>query len=525
MKTMKTMKQLTAALLWIGVAIAHYSCTSAFDELNTNPDAPARVTPAMLATNVILGHVKSAYDGSSDFLAKRMFWGEQIDGYQYNRFGKGSFGLIQGLTDAMKMVELSTSADKEAYTGLFYYLKGWAFFRTSMNMGDIPYSQALQIETYRYPAYDEQKEVFKGVLNDLALAEEHFANAGQPFAGDPFYQGDPALWRKATNVLRLKVLMSLQKRAEDTPELQVKETFRKIVNEGNLFQGNEENLQVTYSDKDGQKNPLHQTSTKSVDVYAGTSHFIDVLKAYKDYRLFYYFAPMQALTEALYLPAGETLLQRNDWNAYRGMEVAGAFGPEKEKISKKMHCRPNAVYWTSYVGVPSIRLGYADMNFIIAEAAERGWIEASAREHYEKGVKASFHFVRATVPDKNEYTQGMPITDAYIDTYLQGEGVAFAANGSSTDRLKQIWMQSYLASYFHCSWDSYYEYRRTGYPEWPINPETNLNDDKTKIPVRWLYPESESNYNKEQLEKALQRQWGGVENVNKIMWVINEPNT
>ncbi|MEG0647259.1 MAG: SusD/RagB family nutrient-binding outer membrane lipoprotein, partial [Bacteroides sp.] len=245
-----------------------------------------------------------------------------------------------------------------------------------------------------------------------------------------------------------------------------------------------------------------------------------VLKAYKDYRLFYYFSPMQGMTDPLYLPKGETLLKKNDWNAYKGLEAAGAFGGEKDKISIKMHCRPNEVYRLTYVGVPAIRLGYADMNFILAEAAERGWISGAAKDYYEEGIKASFDFVRATVPDNPEYTHDMPITDEYIAAYLQGKGVAYAIGGSSADRLKQIWMQSYLASYFHTSWDSYYEYRRTGYPVLPINPETNLNDDKTKIPVRWLYPESESNYNKEQLEKALKRQWGGVENVNKVMWLI-----
>lgn len=519
MKTIKTIQRILTAVLMAGTAIMHHSCTSSFDELNTNPDGSTQVTSAMLATTMILSHVKSGYSGSVEFAVKRMFWGEQMDAYQYNNFGKGSFGAIQGLTNGVKMVELASEADKDAYAGLFYYMKAWAFYRTSLDMGDIPYSQALQVEDYRYPVYDEQKDVFKGILNDLTLADESFAKA-RKFAGDPFYKGNPVLWRKATNVLRLKVLMSLQKRAEDTPELKVKETFAKIVREGNLLQGNEENLQVVYSDKDGQKNPLHETNTKSINVYAGTSNFIDVLKAYKDYRLFYYFSPMQGMTDPLYLPKDETLLQKNDWNAYQGLEAAGVFDTEKNKTARKMHCRPNAIYRLSYVGVPAIRLGYADMNFILAEAAERGWITGSAKEYYEKGIKASFDFVRSTVPNEPEYTQDMPITDPYIDSYLQGEGVAYATGGSSEERLKQIWMQCYLASYFHTSWDSYYEYRRTGYPVLPINPETNLNDDKTKIPVRWMYPEAEANYNKEQLEKALQRQWGGVENVNKVMWLL-----
>ncbi len=78
--------------------------------------------------------------------------------------------------------------------------------------GRYPYSEALNIEEHRYPQYDEQKDVFKGILEDLALADEYFAKSKQAFSGDPFYQGDPKKWRKATNVLRLKVLMSLSKR-------------------------------------------------------------------------------------------------------------------------------------------------------------------------------------------------------------------------------------------------------------------------------------------------------------------------
>lgn len=72
-----------------------------------------------------------------------------------------------------------------------------------------------------------------------------------------------------------------------------------------IFKSNEDNLQVIYSDKDGQKNPYHVTETRSIDYYAGTHTLIDPLKRFKDYRLFYYLAPAEGLTNELYLPAGE----------------------------------------------------------------------------------------------------------------------------------------------------------------------------------------------------------------------------
>lgn len=200
------------------------------------------------------------------------------------------------------------------------------------------------------------------------------------------------------------------------------------------------------------------------------------------------------------------------------MDVAAVFGEESKKIANKMHSRPNGVYRLSYAGVPYIRLGYADMNFTIAEAIERGWIKGDARAYYEEGIRASFHFVRSTVPA--EYLNGREITDEYIDNYLKGSDVAYNTKGTQTDRLKQIWIQVYIARYYHMQYDDYYDYRRNMYPEFPINPNTNLNDDKTKIPMRWQYPENELLYNKEQYLEALDRQWGGTDNVNNVMWLL-----
>lgn len=512
---MKKMKyNRIAGYLAIGILLLS-SCTSTFDDLNTNPDATTQVKSSMLATKLIKEMVTDIWE-YNEFLSRRMFWGEQINNAQYNRFGSDSFSYIQKIKNGQEMMERSSQENLNAYSGLFYFMKGWNFWRCTMSMGDIPYSQALDIEEFRYPAYDEQKDVFIGILADLEKADEFFAKANT-FEGDPFYNGDPVKWRKATNVLRLKVLISLSKRADDTPELKVKETFARIVSEGNLFESNADNLQAVYSDAQGQQNPFHNSFVKSINEYAGSALLIDPLKELEDYRLFHYFSPAQALTDELYLPEGQTLLAPDDWNAYNGLDVAAQFGEESKKVANKMHCRPNAIYRLSYTGVPYIRLGYADMNFVIAEAKERGWISDN-KAYYEEGIKASFEFVHTYV--SNEYNNGREITNEYIRNYLASPKVAYNTNGSQSDRLKQIWIQNYISRYFHMQYDDYYDYRRNGYPEFPINPDTNLNDDKTKIPVRWMYPENELLYNKEQYLAALQRQWGGTDNVNNVMWLL-----
>lgn len=513
MRNMKNIKIVSCLLAYV---LSFSACTSTFDEMNTNPDATTQVKSSMLATTVIKDMVTKIWE-YNEFLSRRMFWGEQINNAQYNRFGTDSFSYIRMLTNAKQMMELAAEEDKDAYSGLFYFMKGWNFWRCTMSMGDIPYLQALDIEEYRYPVYDSQKDVFIGVLSDLEKADEFFATANT-FEGDPFYKGDPVKWRKATNVLRLKVLISLSKRVDDTPELNIKETFARIVAEGNLFQSNDDNLQVVYSDKQGQQNPFHNSFVKSINEYAGSALLIDPLKKFEDYRLFYYFSPAQAMTDELYLAPGQELLEPSDWNAYQGLDVAAVFGEESKKIANKMHSRPNGVYRLSYAGVPYIRLGYADMNFTIAEAIERGWLKGDAQKYYEDGIRASFRFVASTVPA--EYRNGREITDEYIENYLKGPYVAYNTKGTQTERLKQIWIQVYIARYYHMQYDDYYDYRRNTYPEFPINPNTNLNDDKTKIPMRWQYPENELLYNKEQYLAALDRQWGGTDNVNNVMWLL-----
>ena len=88
--------------------------------------------------------------------------------------------------------------------------------------------------------------------------------------------------------------------------------------------------------------------------------------------------------------------------------------------------------------------------------------------------------------------------------------------------LQQNHFQIFLlvASFLQHPYDAYYDYRRTGYPVLPINPNTNLNTEKNKIPTRWMYPEAEFSYNPDNANEAVQRQYNGSDDVNKLMWIL-----
>ena len=146
-------------------------------------------------------------------------------------------------------------------------------------------------------------------------------------------------------------------------------------------------------------------------------------------------------------------------------------------------------------------MGYAEQEFLIAEAISRSWITGvgTAEEHYNNGINASMEFYGISSSD--------------ITTYLAGPTVAFdPANG-----IAMIAMQKYIALFMQSGWEAFYEQRRTGIPTLSVGPGTYNNG---MVPKRWLYPQSEYDYNKANLDAALQSQFNGNDNVNQVMWLL-----
>ena len=176
----------------------------------------------------------------------------------------------------------------------------------------------------------------------------------------------------------------------------------------------------------------------------------------------------------------------------------------------------NYRYLVEEASEPRRLLTYAEQQLILAEAAILGWISSGdAKGYYESGVKSALNNMMDAVPG---YENGMPVNEAYIDSYVTGNA-AFAE--SAEEQLEQIWMQRYILNFMQDPKSSYFEYRRTRFPEFPINSATSMNENnKEAIPLRWLYPSSEANYNHENLIEALERQYDGYDEINKLMWLL-----
>ncbi|MNH41012.1 Starch-binding associating with outer membrane [compost metagenome] len=90
-------------------------------------------------------------------------------------------------------------------------------------------------------------------------------------------------------------------------------------------------------------------------------------------------------------------------------------------------------------------------------------------------------------------------------------------SGNADEALKQILLQKYLGFFQNSGWEAYYNQRRTGVPTFLVGPGTA---NSQRIPKRFLYPSSEHTNNKENLEKALDSQFSGKDDINDAMWIL-----
>lgn len=487
-----------------------------FESVNTNPDSTTKVTSAMLATN-LLREITTNYNGNGkdfireELLAKYLSWTESQDiDIAFNLLGRTDYGSLRNLRNTSKMIEFATTDElKNSYTAFAHFIRVFVFFDQTMRVGDLPYTEAMKGEEDVYfPRYDSQKEIFLGLLNELDEADRLFS-VGSDFEGDYIYGGDVSKWRKAVNVMQLKLLLNLYKKVDD-PDLKIKERIKDIVSNRPLFSSIADNFQVVYSNKAGQKYPYFKEINSFTNNDRLTSIFIDKLKALKDYRLFYYGKPTPNAESAK--------LDPSLWEAYGGVDPTL---PESEivvYVNLGNVSQINDRYEELPEGEPVFFLSYQEQNFILAEMALRGFIAGNPKDYYDEGIRSSMRFVADNTPDNVLYHHNRKITDDYISEYIGSPEVAFA-NGFE-DRMNQIIWQKYILTFLQTPYNAFFEYRRTGIPSLPINPKSNRNIPSDKMPLRWMYPSEELDYNMDNVSKAITDQYGGSDDYMGVMWIL-----
>ncbi|MEO6963357.1 MAG: SusD/RagB family nutrient-binding outer membrane lipoprotein [Puia sp.] len=340
--------------------------------------------------------------------------------------------------------------------------------------GDIPYFQAGlgYLSAVYSPAYDKQQDIYMDMLNELDQAGSALsASAYIPSAADFAYQGDIAKWKHFANSLMLRLAMRLQKVDPATAQAWASKALT-----AGVMTSNDESYIIIYpGGASATTNPNSYNLGPSNKLTRGevlhgniqwSKTLIDAMKARQDPRL----SQIAAVGET---SAGTgTTPGDNSPGVQKGLPNGLDASPD-----------PIATYSVMNINIytdnaPDIILSYAEVEFLKAEAIERGWFAGSAATEYQNGQAAALQQMASFLP-------------AYAPT--PGAITAYqAANpypaGTLDNKVEAI--QTELWVLFACTFNGYEawaDWRRTGFPVLtPVNYVGNASGGQ--IPRRLIYP-------------------------------------
>ncbi|HRP57898.1 SusD/RagB family nutrient-binding outer membrane lipoprotein [Agriterribacter sp.] len=456
------------------------SCKKDLEKINKNPNATEHAQPDYLLTAAIK-NTADTYWGTTNTMNSSLLFVQYWAKIQYTEqdryiFSNSSFqelwstGYSTSITSLNTIIEQADKAGNPNYKGVALVLRSWVFLLLTDAYGDIPYTQAGNIEQYITPEYDSQKDVYLGLLDELKNAAALLDPAANAIAGDILYKGDIALWKKFTNSLRLRIAL----RIADREPQQAGAVITELLGQTDPFiSSNAENAQVDYLTSPHQ-NPV-SALFETRDDYRISKSVTDRLLALNDPRLPVYASKTQTPTPREYI------------GVPNGLSNGDASDLGFAKTSK-----PGTYFLTAQS--PAVIFTCAEVLFDRAEAAARGFTNENAAGLYMQAIEASLEQYDITGEAAAEYT---------AQPAVQYDEANFK---------KSIGEQKWIAL-FGQGLESFSEWRRLDYPVLPPAAEGVLNG---QIPVRFIYPGTEQSLNGISYKKAVTRQ--GADLLTTRLW-------
>lgn len=408
--------------------------------------------------------------------------------------------------------------------------------------GDVPYFEAGKgfIDGKFTPRYDTQEEIYNDFFAELDAAVTAFDGTKDRITGDVIYNGDINKWKKFANSLRLRYAM----RISDANPQKAQEEFEKaLAADGGIIASGADDALIPYLDiafdfggesySDYRRNALSQRLYGN-DPRNNTSFicstFYNQLFNTGDPRFFaiirFYFDQIMSTTSTEgRIDITEEVLAKNmahprdpgaffyePWpEAYESdlIKELQESNPAIEKISMDTETEPKLASNFLEGENPGVVITSAEVDFLLAEAALKGWnVAGSVEEHYRKGVRAAMDFLTDNYGcDK--------ITDEEFDNYMANNIIGYTVEQKKASINTQAWIL-----HFTNPLECWANLRRSNYPQLKSPAEYGFSQVLTggaAIPVRLCYPVLESSYNKKNYEEALERM-GGNNSWNTPVW-------
>ncbi|MGG7660831.1 SusD/RagB family nutrient-binding outer membrane lipoprotein [Dyadobacter sp. BHUBP1] len=499
-----------------------FSCKD-LTELNENPNgvAPETVNPNLVLPTVLTEAAKLYVNlGYQDIAGVVQHTQKDAWSSGHNDYDWGGDQSWNAYYDVLRNNDLvyqrSVAANYEFHQGVTLVMKSFMFGLITDLWGDAPYTSALKGEAGStadiLPSFDSQDKIYAGIIADLEKANGLLSKSKAEYEGivdnvDVYYGGDPAKWRKMANSLLLRYYMRISAKQPDIAKAGIEKIVANAANYPIITSNADDATMGFPGNSEADSWPANTVTDASGSNYRRIkmcATLVERLQTLKDPRLGIWANKVEIpLVVDPTQPAGtdkivdgkrilspdkvkNTLVDTDPEYvglppSFSALPSAYNLNPTPGQTSFNPHVSfLNNIYKAAKGPLLRARLiSAAEVNFILAEAALKGWAAGVAKDRYEAGIKASM--TTWTVGDKYA---------AYIAT----PGVAF------DNTLKQVLEQKWIASWTAAT-EAWFDFRRTGLPALKAGPAAK----REVLPVRFYYMQDELRINKTNAEAAVSK--------------------
>ena len=540
-------KQISILLLTFFVLTACEKQLLRQDELLQKRDAVESATPNLLLSSVIQQTAFAyQYEGgvgnrTLSATVQYMQGNRSSDDNIHKSFTKPKSDLY-GITAPIKLVQAAIddmhALGLKSHEGIFLIFKSLLWSTATDLYGDIYYTEGLRGQDgILFPVFDDQKDIYPALIQNLKDATLLLSTGTDPIdkTYDILYGGDKAKWIKFANSMRLRLLMRASKILTGAAaEIAAVAALP-------LMSANTDNASIAYLAGDRTYNwPMsYDGYSDNFMIYRPSKTLVDSLKALNDDRLKVWVAPLEKPWTNV-SAANATVVTTTDPNGFTysstyeyidrskaGIKAAASFIVDSLTLyagytagmyenvlaangswdfpttifNYKISKFSKLINEKSHPLLKACILQADEVQFLLAEAAVKGYIPAAGAENYYKnGVTLATSRWGITIPG----------------TYFNNTRAKFPATGTETQKLAKIALQKWLG-HFLMGIEAYADHRRTRLPAWETNGE--LINGLHPYPLRFRYPETEMANNATNYQTAIGKLDKGDTEFSK-MWLI-----
>jgi hypothetical protein len=498
------MKKILITFLALGV-LSSCEFDKGFEEMNVNPNSAAQVGVATKITKLQTDISGSRYENWRNSLiysstivqhhAENNWWAgdtyNRNDDWSFAQWNQAYGGMVKGVQDII--AQLESEGDSGTHMGMARIMRVFIFHRITDLYGDCPYSEAGQgyINGILTPKYDSQQDIYMDMLKELEEAVAQISGDGALGSADVIFGGSAVHWKAFGNSMMLRLAMRLTQVDAGTAQAWAVKAIG-----GGTMTSNDHMASVKHGDgSSGRKNGHGEVFDVDQGSRISTSFMSRMNGDPRKTRLFMRNADKNQ--DAANLIGMKNGLKNEPYTDLDGNDIPAAGDTTVYAM---------AATELQSITAPMVLQTYAEVEFLKAEAAIRGWISSSDKAHYEAGVTAGMQMLEGIYGTT-------PISGAEISTFLAGDG-AYKSGGSVGERWEQVMDQYFIATYLN-EYEAYANWRRSGFPNITAtrHPGSYTNG---QFMVRMIYPTAESGSNAANYAAAVANQ--GPDTYTTSLW-------